>query len=442
MDNADEDVDDVLQEIHMLHQLRSDHIIRCFASFMAGTQMWIVMEYCAGGSCADLIRFVRGVGEEYIGYVLRETLKGLAYLHRERKMHRDIKAANILVTGQGQIKLGDFGVSSQLTQTLTHKKTFVGTPFWMAPEVVARGHEGECEEEGENEEEEEEKERKHRFLNRKREQKEKREKKARGYNLKADIWSLGVTAYELAEGEPPFSDMSPVRAMLCIMEQPAARLPRFQRGTGVPGYDSRNSAVVAMHEARGEGRSGYVAPHEYSDAFQEFVGLCLNKRAAKRPTCEELLGSKFIKASSKGPVNMMNLLKRKEELKQEYLRKKEARRRARHNREKRTELAPKGSMVVVEESTRRDRMEVDSENQNENHNGNENEPMNPIEVGRRIVERSLAKVRERARNEETCKNIERLMEYMRESEARAPGMLGAFVEEVSKQLVLVEKWKS
>lgn len=147
--------------------------------------MWIVMEYCGGGSCADLLKCHNFLNEDVVCFIVRETLRGLDYLHSERKIHRDIKAANILLTSSGAVKLADFGVSGQITATHVRKDTFVGTPFWMAPEIITR---------------------------------------KTGYNEKVDIWSLGITTIELVTGSPPYSDREPMKILFQIPKNPAPLL--------------------------------------------------------------------------------------------------------------------------------------------------------------------------------------------------------------------------
>ncbi|XP_031356192.1 mitogen-activated protein kinase kinase kinase kinase 5 isoform X4 [Photinus pyralis] len=174
-----DDFGTIQQEILMMKDCRHSNIIAYYGSYLRRDKLWICMEYCGGGSLQDIYHITGPLTELQIAYMCRETLMGLMYLHTMGKMHRDIKGANILLTETGDVKLADFGVSAQITATINKRKSFIGTPYWMAPEVAAVERKG-------------------------------------GYNQLCDIWAIGITAIELAELQPPMFDLHPMRALFLM----------------------------------------------------------------------------------------------------------------------------------------------------------------------------------------------------------------------------------
>lgn len=125
-----DDLSVILQEIYVMKDLNHANIVQYYGAYLRRDRLWICMEFCSGGSMQDLYHAIGPLGESQIAYVCRETLKGLAYLHQNGKMHRDIKGANILLSEDGEVKLADFGVSAQITSTLSKRKSFIGSPYW------------------------------------------------------------------------------------------------------------------------------------------------------------------------------------------------------------------------------------------------------------------------------------------------------------------------
>ncbi|KAK4598857.1 hypothetical protein RGQ29_016058 [Quercus rubra] len=241
LSEGEEGYDEICGEIEMLQQCSHPNVVRYLGSYQGEDCLWIVMEYCGGGSVADLMNVTEEPLEEFqIAFICRETLKGLAYLHSIFKVHRDIKGGNILLTEQGDVKLGDFGVAAQLTRTMSKRNTFIGTPHWMAPEVIQESR----------------------------------------YDGKVDVWALGVSAIEMAEGLPPRSAVHPMRVLFMISSEPAPMLEDKEK---------------------------------WSLLFHDFVAKCLTKEPRQRPTASEMLKHKFIEKCKFGPSAMLPKIERAKE---------------------------------------------------------------------------------------------------------------------------------
>ncbi|XP_075683644.1 myosin-IIIa [Rhinoderma darwinii] len=238
MDPFHEDIDEEIEAEYNILMTLSDHanVVKFYGMYFkkdakTGDQLWLVLELCNGGSVTDLAKGLlkRGerMNEAIIAYILHEALMGLHHLHSHKTIHRDVKGNNILLTTEGGVKLVDFGVSAQLSNTHLHRNTSVGTPFWMAPEVIA------CEQQVDT-----------------------------TYDARCDVWSLGITAIELGDGDPPLADLHPMRALFKIPRNPPPNLRQ---------------------------------PELWSPEFNDFINKCLTKDFEKRPIVCDLLEHAFIR---------------------------------------------------------------------------------------------------------------------------------------------------
>ncbi|BGP03878.1 Serine/threonine-protein kinase KIC1 [Rhodotorula toruloides] len=236
LDTPDDEVSEIQKEVAILSELRdaARHNITLYhGCYLVGHELWIAMDFASGGSIRTLMKS-GPIEEKYAALIVREVLVALAFLHKQNIIHRDVKAANILLTQTGKILLCDFGVAAHL-QANSKRSTFTGTPLWMAPEVITDG---------------------------------------KMYDTKADIWSLGITLYEMATGNPPYFGMEPLRACALI---PRSQPPKLEGGT-------------------------------WSANMREFLGLCLQIDPTNRPTADELSKSKWIKSASKLPMVLLREL--------------------------------------------------------------------------------------------------------------------------------------
>ncbi|XP_047077003.1 serine/threonine-protein kinase BLUS1-like [Lolium rigidum] len=230
LEKCSSDLDGIRREVQTMSLIDHPNLLRACCSFANDHQLWVVMPFMAAGSALHIIKtnFPDGFEEAVIATLLREVLKALVYLHSQGHIHRDVKAGNILIDTNGAVKLGDFGVSACMFDTGNRQRarnTFVGTPCWMAPEVMQQLH---------------------------------------GYDYKADIWSFGITALELAHGHAPFSKYPPMKVLLMTLQN------------APPGLD-------------------YERDKRFSKSFKDLVATCLVKDPQKRPSSEKLLKHSFFK---------------------------------------------------------------------------------------------------------------------------------------------------
>jgi len=217
----------ITTEIRIMKTSQHPNVVQYIDAYIVNDQLWVVMEFMGGGCLTEILEQFEHVKltEPQVAFVVKETLKSLIYVHEMHRIHRDIKSDNILLSESGEVKLADFGYAAQLTQQQQKRNTVVGTPYWMAPELI-RGHD---------------------------------------YDTKVDVWSLGIMLIEMCEGEPPYMEFPPLRALFLITTK---GIPELKEG------------------------------EKWSAELKDFLKQCITKDAAQRPTSKQLLLHPFLKRAS------------------------------------------------------------------------------------------------------------------------------------------------
>lgn len=248
LDKYNTALDEILKEIQVMRQLSNKHILKYHTSFVHETNVYFVTDLFEGGSCSDIMRTYSQYGfrdEKLIACILKQALKGLLYLHEKDQMHRDIKGTNILIHSNGRVCLADFGVAAWFVENGDRRQTrqtFVGSPNYMAPEVLDQ---------------------------------------LTGYDNRADIWSFGITALELANGQPPYANMPPMKIIVMVMDHPPPTL---------------ESTINPNNTTK------------FSKNFKDFIEKCLQKEPEKRWPTAKLLKHPFLKVSNTAKYISENLM--------------------------------------------------------------------------------------------------------------------------------------